>query len=86
MFEMMSDSEISDALRSSQERLRELLNEQHRRTISQGSQPSSIGSVARQAAVNALRADRKSVLALAAIVVIMLGVGLVNAWKALVGL
>lgn len=87
MLETMSDTELDDALRASQERLRQVLNEQHRRrTISShANQPTTMGSVARQAALNALRADRKSVLAFAAIVVLMVGVALANALKALVG-
>ena len=87
MIETMSNDELADALRVSQERMRQLLNEQHRRCdTTRAHEHATVGSVARQAALGALRADRKAVLALIAILVIMLGVALVNAIKAVVGL
>jgi len=87
MIETMSDSELVDALRASQERMRQLLNEQHRRgDTARDSERATVGSVARQAALGALRADNKTVLAIIAIMVIMLGLALVNAIKAVAGL
>jgi hypothetical protein len=87
MIETMSDRELADALRASQERMRQLLNEQHRRgDTDRNSESATVGAVARQAALRALRADHKTVLAIVAIMVIMVGFALVNAIKAVTGL
>jgi hypothetical protein len=86
MIDTMSNSELDDALRSTQERMRQLLNERHRRATDAGPPaPDTMGTVVRRAALHALRADRKSVLAFLAIVVLMLGVAVINAIKTMVG-